>query len=139
MNIYKPSDPNDGILKEEATYFYKKIFNKSILPIIIEGYVRANHLLLNEKERTSLKKLTSKKTDIEAIEMAWRARHKTNLLTEKIHILFYLSEAVPQNYTLFINEKKRKLFAFINISIQSIRSIYKLLKGRFLLKRYNLV
>ena len=97
MSINKPPYPDDQFLKREATYFYKKIFNKSILPIISEEYVRANNLLLNEKERISLEKLTSKKTDIEAIEMAWRTRQKTNLLTEKVHILIYLAEAVPQN------------------------------------------
>lgn len=133
------NDQDHKILKNEGEFFYKKIFRRPALPEIIKEYVRANKHLLEEEERTSLKKLTSKRADIEAIEIAWRFKHEYNLLTKKIHILLYVSEAVPQNYELFINEKNRKFISFFSISFNFFRSVYKFLKGKILLKRYRLV
>ncbi len=137
MNLESCCDESNVLLEKEVIYLYKKIFGKFPSQIIIKEYIRANNFLLSEEERLKLKVIILKKVDVEAIEMASRLKFANNLLKRKIHILIYLAETIPQNFETFISVKNRRLFAFINLAYNFVRTIYKFVKGKFLLNRYK--
>jgi len=137
MNLESSCNETNILLEREVVYFYKIIFGGFPPQVIIKEYIKANNLLLSEEERLKLKEIILEKADIEAIEIASRLKFTNNLLTRKIHILMYLAETIPQNFETFINVKNRRIFAFINLSYNFVRSIYKFVKGKFLLKRYK--
>ncbi len=125
-------------LIREAEYFYMKMFS-AVPPLsILEKYRKANLALL-EEQNEKIKLLVLKKADIEAIEFAWRLKSPTNFLTKKIHILLYLAETTPENFDRFYNLKTRKTKTWFMLFFHSLRTVYKLLKGKILLKRYKLV
>ncbi len=137
MNLESCFDESNALLEKEVIYLYKKIFGEFPSQIIIKEYIKANNLLLSEQERLKLKEIILKKADIEAIEIASRIKFKNNLLTKKIHILMYLAETIPQNFETFISVKNRRIFSFIDLTYNFVRTIYKFLKGMILLKRYE--
>ncbi len=137
MNLESCCDESNVLLEKEVIYLYKKIFGEFPPRIIIKEYIRANNFLLSEEERLKLKVIILKKVDVEAIEMASRLKFANNLLTRKIHILIYLAETIPQNFETFISIKNRRIFAFINLAYNFVRTIYKFVKGKFLLNRYK--
>jgi hypothetical protein len=113
-------------LIQEAEYFYQKIFAAPVPRPILEKYIAANRKKMPRPDER-IRNLVLKKADIEAVEMAWRFKSPRNVLTKKIHILIYLAETTPENFSLFFNTKNKRFSSFI------------VLKGKFLLKRYNLV
>lgn len=125
-------------LSQEADYFYKKIFSAPVPQQIRGKYIAANLEKMPQPDER-IRKLVLKKADIEAVEIAWRYKVPRNVLTKKIHVLIYLAETTPENFSIFLNTKDKRFFSFIVLAYHFIRSIGKLLKGKFLLKRYNLV
>jgi hypothetical protein len=125
-------------LIHEAEYFYQKIFSAPVPRSILEKYIAANREKMPRPDER-IGKLVLKKADIEAVEMAWRFKSPRNVLTKKIHILIYLAETTPENFSLFFNTKNRRFFSFILLTAHFMRSVGKFIKGKFLLKRYNIV
>ena len=77
--------------------------------------------------------------DIEAIEFALRRKIPQNVLTKKLLILCYLAESRNDYFATFVNEQDQPLRAFFELSLYTFRSLYKLLKGRFLIRMYDVV
>ena len=73
--------------------------------------------------------------DLEALEFALRLRDKSGPLTKKLNILFYLIETTPAGFTLFVNSRRSVTRAWWSLSVQTFRSVYKLLKGLRLRRR----
>jgi hypothetical protein len=125
-------------LKEEAGYFYKKIFSANPSPAIVASYVKANQSLM-KNGHGKVQFLVARRADIEAVEIAWRRLIPDNPLTRKIHILIYLAESTPENFPRFYSFKSRCITTWSLPVIQACRTIYKLIKGKILLKRFKLV
>ena len=83
---YLPKQDNN-MLKEEAIYLYQRIFNTPPHSTVIKQYIRSNHVLLTKENKTALKEVITKKSDIEAIEIAWRFRNPNNILTKMYNTL----------------------------------------------------
>jgi len=138
MEEIKLSDEYKLFLEEEVKLLYKALFRGEVPGRVVTRYQDANLKLLPEPEADFRRAITAK-TDIEALELAWRFRSPRNLLTQKVHVLVYLVEATPEHYNHFFNDRKRFFYSFILLALHGVRSVYKLFKGILLLKRYRLV
>lgn len=135
---------NNKLLKKEVDYFIRFFFKKETDEMTIDRYIHANKEVFSNNKITEhqsilLESLIENNVDIEAIEFAWRLKDRENVLSKKIQIVFYLLEVKSEFFILMINERKSILKASIILSFSICHSIYKLLKGLILLRRYHVV
>lgn len=129
-------------LSREAGFFHEKIFGWPIQDEIRAAYVSANRLLLPDSRNLSnvrIELIVQRSMDVEAIEFALRRRTPQNLLTKKLLILCYLAESRSDYFATFVNEQHRPVRAILTLSLYTLRSLYKLLKGRCLISIYHVV
>ena len=129
-------------LSRQADFLHEKIFGRPILEDIRAEFVSANIKLLKDAPglaSVNIDLILQRSMDVEAIEFALRRRNPQNLLTKKLLILCYLAESRSAYYTDFVNEQPRPIGAFISLSLQTCRSMYKLLKGLWLIRMYDVV
>lgn len=129
-------------LFREAEVFHQAIFGRPVPEGIREAFVSANETLLKDAKNVSpvrIELILQRSLDVEAIEFALRRRNPQNLLTKKLLILCYLTESRNAYFKTFVNEQYRPVRAFINLSFATCRSVYKLLKGHFLIRMYDVV
>ena len=129
-------------LYREAEVFHQAIFGRPVPGDIREAFVSANKLLLKDNKKVTpvrIELILRRSLDVEAIEFALRRRNPQNLLTKKLLILCYLAESRSVYFGTFVNEQYRPVRAFIKLSFATFRSVYKLLKGRCLMRIYNVV
>lgn len=129
-------------LSKEAEYFLK-FFKKEDGKDIVNLYIDSHNFLFQENEieiqRINIEAIIKYKLDVEAIEFACRVKNKDNLLTKKIHIMIYILESQKQNNHMFLNYENGFLKGFSLLAFFTIRSIYSLVKGKYLIWRYKLV
>ncbi len=129
-------DPKE--LAREFNYLAKLIFGVEPGPELAESYIKANTIIFCGASVDQIQKFMiaalERKYDLEAIEVALRLKTKSNFLTQKIQILFYLMETRPEYFSLFVNKKGSMPVAYILLSIQTLRSLFMLIKGVLLLR-----
>lgn len=130
----------------EFEYLYRSVFSGSCDQDVLERCGEANKLLLESGNSAMLPTLkvdvsliVSKKLDVEAIEYYLRRSRGLNTLSQKLHILMYVTESNVKYYDTFINESESFLKAVVLLSIYSFRSLYKLAKGFYLTRRFRIV
>ena len=129
-------------LSREAEFFHKRLFDRPIPDDVRKGYISANGILLKGTTHLSQVKIeliVELSMDVEAVEFALRRSSPQNLLTKKLLILCYLAEPRKDYFTTFVNEKNQPVRAFFELSLYTLRSLYKLLKGRCLIWIYDVV
>jgi nucleoside-diphosphate-sugar epimerase len=127
-------------LQNEAKFLYNLLFKKRPGELLVERYITAHDYCCfpeNEKQQIKISEIFRSKLDAEAIEYATRSR-KT-LLTKKLTLILYLAELESKNYSDFINEKSSFIKGFILLGLAVLRAPWKLLKGKYLVWRYQLV
>jgi len=117
------------MLISEADRIYETIFDRKA-PKPIKKYFEA----ISEKieARFSVDEVIEciqKIHDLEALELAARYTKKIPVLTEKFKIMVYLAETLPENYSVFINERPKYFFAYVSLISSLFRSCYKIVKG----------
>jgi hypothetical protein len=133
---------SEEMLKREAEYFHGRFFREALPSEVVERYVAANRICIPVVESgtaASMEKLVSHHLDVEAVEYAFRLKNRDNALTRKIQILFYLVEVRCKYFDYFFNSKKQRLRAAGSILPAVAMAPYKLLKGKYLIRRYGLV
>ena len=129
-------------LSREAEVFHQAIFGRPIPADILKAFVSANQILLQDPSNVipvKIDTIIERSLDVEAIEFALRRRNPQNLLTKKLLILCYLAESRSAYFTTFVNQEHQPVKGFIKLSIATLRSVYKLLKGHFLIRIYDVV
>ena len=129
-------------LSREAEFFHGKIFGRPMPAEIGAAYVSANRMLLQDATNVApvrMELILERAMDVEAIEFALRRRIPQNVLTKKLLILCYLAESRNDYFATFVNEQDRPLRAFLALSLNTFRSLYKLLKGHCLIRMYDVV
>ena len=130
---------DDQALAREFHYLARLIFCIDPKPGLAENYAKANAIVFLGADTGRIQKLMGeaidRKCDLEALEIASRMKNKSNFLTQKIQILFYLMETQPDYFSLFVNRKGSAFKAYLLLCFQTSRSLYKLIKGALLLKR----
>lgn len=129
-------------LADEALYFHNSLFSQPLDPAVIERYIAANRLCileLDECHAAIIDKIVTARLDLEAIEMVFRLRQPDNFLTKKMQILFYLLEVRSAYYHRFINNEANFSLALRSLVSTALAGALKLLKGRYLIWKYDLV
>lgn len=127
----------------EASYIHRSIFKDDILAEIAEKYIESHKFLdlkTSPEQDNSLNTIIQKKLDIEAIELVIRRKHNKHPLSKKIHTLCYLVENHYCYSSMFINETDCTLKAWFALIVEiALHSIFKFIKGKYLLWRYDIV
>ncbi len=122
--------------ENDAEKIYSSLFNKSIPVAIRDHFNNISKEIDNyypQSEVRNYYELVQKINDLEAFELAARHLKKYPILTTKFKTMLYLAETVPDNYTDFINESDRCLSGYLLLSASVFRSLYKFIKGLFIL------
>ncbi|MCK4765917.1 MAG: hypothetical protein KAW12_27200 [Candidatus Aminicenantes bacterium] len=122
---------------DEADRIYHALFKKKIPPALkkrFQGAVEKLETHYPGEEVGEYYKYLQKVSDLEALELAGRFARKIPLLTDKFRIMVYLAETLPENYPVFINEKDTPTKGYLCMIAIGFRSVWKILKGRYLLK-----
>jgi len=125
------------MIKGEAERIYRSIFKKKIPSIVEERFVHASRRIeesATEPELERFRKIITAVSDLAAAEYASRVRGKNPMLVKKFQVMVHLGECMPENYHIFINEKKSVIQTVLILAILPFNSVYKFLKGALLLK-----
>jgi hypothetical protein len=134
------ADDADALV-EEVKYFHRRVFKSDPEPDTIRRYAAANLLCLSalpSNRSTLIRKLVSKKIDVEAVEVVWRLRDPRNPLTLKFQILCYLAEVKSRHMPRFVNLKPGFFRGVAHLMLSTTWGLIKLAKGRFLIWRHGL-
>jgi hypothetical protein len=133
---------DDASLSAQADLFHMVFFRRNAPPQLIERYLRANRAcfpLIDPVDGRIADTIVRFKLDAEAVELALRLRGAGLLLTKKLQIFFYLIEVMPEYYGAFINQKPGFWKAIRDILGAVLKTAYKLVKGRALIVRHELL
>jgi hypothetical protein len=136
-NMKKSTGP--GVTtKDEADRIYRAVFRKPISSKVRDRYCRAVERVLSDfslEENRAFAKVLRKVSDLEALELAARRQNKMPLLTARFRLMVHLAETLPANQRVFINSSGRRISGYISLAFGGVRTAYKQLKGRYLLRR----
>lgn len=128
-----------GIIKQdEAQRIYQALFKTSIPSDVRERYNKGVRILfsgLSQREEQALADSLRKVSDIEALEMAARRRYKMHPLVSRFQLMVHLAESIPANQDIFINFTDRRIRSYFSLLLGGARTLYKWVKGFFLLRR----
>ncbi len=128
----------DRELREEARHFHAALFQEAVPPELEAAYVEAHRYYCREQpDGIAIATIVSRKLDVEAIELALRSTRPA--LTRKLRVLVYLAEATPSHYRRLVNEADRPVRAWLSLGGAVLRTGFKYVKGRLLVRRHSLV
>ena len=129
-------------LEREVTYLHTLFFRKPIPEVVIRRYVAANILCFpapDTRDSKMVETIVAHHLDAEAIELAMRLRHGSDVLTRKIQILFFLVEIRSAYYGSFVNQTPGLWRAVFWLIVSFIQTAWKGGKGCYLVWRYGFV
>ena len=121
----------------EAKRIYSAIFRRNIPPTILERFsIVSQHLnnTYSDEELNRYYQVIESSDDLLAIEVASRYLGNLELLSKKFLAVIYLSETLPENQWFFINERSNFIIGFTNLMWGTIETIYRVIKGLWLLR-----
>lgn len=121
-----------------ADKIYRTLFNKSVPPVIRERFVRAWELYspgFSDADRAVAARAVETVKDLEALEMAARWAKRLPLLVWEYKVMVHLGETLPENRSMMVNTRNRKIYALLSLAGSGLRSTWKLAKGYVLLRR----
>jgi hypothetical protein len=124
--------------RDEAERIYGAIFRQKMpgeLKSRFEAAARRIEAGYTKAEIEEYNRCIHKVSDLEALEFAARLRNRLPLLSDKFRAMVFLAETLPEHYPLFINEKDKRLTAYLWLKVIGIASLWKGIKGMFLLSR----
>lgn len=128
-------------LPEEVRHFHDTFFARTLDQSVIDRYVAAHQYCLpsvDARALATIDTIVSSALDVEAIELVFRLRRRDNVLTKKIQILFYLVEVRAQYYGDFVGETQGQAQALRRILLASVSTVFKFLKGKYLVWKFDL-
>jgi hypothetical protein len=127
-------------LERECALLCRQIFGIAPPEGCVEAYQKANERVFEAvpaeaRAAAQIAEAVRRGWDLEAMELAQRLRDKAGPLTKKVNILFYLVEARPQSFPHFVNVQATPWRGWARLIGETLRSVYKLLKGWWLWRR----
>ncbi len=124
--------------REEAERIYRAIFRTPIPSDVRDRYYKATHTLFTgyspEKDQ-AFAELLRNVSDLEALEIAARRKNKIPRLVNRFQLMVHLAENLPANQRIFVNSYDQRISGFFSLGLGSVRTLYKFVKGCFLLRR----
>jgi hypothetical protein len=135
-----PGSPGNDALQDEALYLARRVFGVALRPADALRYAEAHEVLgldaaADVSQRDLLRRAMAQDADLEAIEFALRLSNRRNVFTKKLHILAFLIESDPRYVSRFLNDTPRRAGAFLSLGGHTVRAVWKLVRGRWLLRR----
>ena len=124
--------------REEAERIYQAIFRTPIPPDVRDRYDKAAHALFtgfSPEEDQAFVELLRDVNDLEALEIAARRLNKIPRLVYRFQLMVHLAENLPANQRFFVNSYDRRISGFFSLGLGGVRTLYKFVKGCFLLRR----
>jgi hypothetical protein len=128
----------DEQLGREADHIHCALFGRAAPVDLQRQYVSAMRDAPVVSAFPLLDRLMEAGVDLEALELALRRRQPRNALTQRFQVLCYLAEVQPANYGRFVTERRRFLAGALTLGWHVVRSLLKLVKGRWLLHIHGL-
>ena len=132
----------DESLASQARYFHQAFFKGELDQEVIDRYIAANRHCFPDIDARSKRladRVVSERLDVEAVEFVLRRTRHNTIVTKKLNILFYLVEVRSRYFSLFVNEEKRRLRALVSLGLSAAAAVYKLAKGKYLLRKHGLL
>jgi len=127
-------------LAEEARYLHDSLFSPiPIDPSIVTRYENAHHALFPGESPTSVTRIVARRLDVQAVEFSLRRRHSCPELTRKIQILCYLVEVRAPYQNFFIASRREPFHAVLSLSWCLLSTVWKGLKGEYLVRVHELL
>jgi hypothetical protein len=124
---------------DEARYLHAYLFSVPLDPVVVTRYEAAHRELFPLYSPSSVvSRVVSRRLDAEAVEFALRRRGIGRELTVKMQILCYLVEVRSAYLSEFVNTESCRPCAMVNLLGATVRSVWKLLKGEYLIRRHGL-
>jgi hypothetical protein len=124
--------------RDEAERIYRAIFRAPIPSDVRDRYCRATKTLFSgfsPEEEQAFAELLREVSDLEALEIAARQRNKIPQLVHRFQLMVHLAENLPANQRVFVNSFDRRISGFFSLGFGGVRTLYKFMKGYFLLRR----
>lgn len=126
-------------LPAEADALHWTLFGAGAPAEVKQRYAIALETLpLAAAPQCDLAALSKRNVDLEAMEVALRRNNPFNFLTQRFRVLCYLVEARPDYFHRFVNDRPRFFAGALTLGLMTLRSAYKAIKGKWLVKRYDL-
>jgi hypothetical protein len=127
-------------LRDEAIYMARQVYGVALRPADAIRYAEAHAALGLDRGADAahlqlLRRAIADGADVEALEFALRLSNRRNVLTKKLHVLAFLIESDPRYVGRFLNDSPRRARAFVSLGGHTLRGAWKLVRGRWLLKR----
>ena len=130
---------NAGYLEQEVRYLHASFFRGNPPSEIVERYAAAHQVCGLPEEDHIVSTIVSRNLDAEAVELILRLRRGNPVLTRKIQILFYLVEVRSRYYSYFVSGHTGFTRASFDLLTSTARTVWKLIKGTYLVRRYGLI
>ena len=127
-----------SLCEAEARKIYAAIFGREIPPLVLDRFVVASKRLnqsVPQAEMDSYYRAMSACADLEALELAACYTRRFASLSRKFRLMAYLAETLPENQAFFINERSSFLSGMARAWTGGFRTVYKMLKGLWLVRR----
>jgi nucleoside-diphosphate-sugar epimerase len=127
-------------LSDEVRYLYRILFKGAPSTTLVSRYAQAHDhccKILAPEQRIAVDEICLRKLDAEAIEFATRSRR--TVLSKKLLLISYLAELEAGTYNMYVNESSQPVTAFCLLAVYTLAAPWKLLKGKYLVWRYQLV
>ena len=127
-------------LQDGAMYVARHVFGVALRPTDAVRYARAHEALgldrgADASQIDLLRRAMAQDADLEAMEFALRLSNRRNVFTRKLHVLAFLIESDPRYVGRFLNDTPRRAGAFLSLGGHTLRAVWKLVRGRWLLRR----
>ena len=130
--------PDDHMFRRwEAERIYAAIFGQPAPSVATGRFLAASERLdrtVDPEELDRYRRAIARCDDLEALEVAARYLHRSDLLNRKFRLMAYLAETAPENQTFFVNEHSSFLAGLWHSAAGTIHTIVKLAKGVWLLR-----
>jgi len=123
-------------LRREASALHRAAFGRDVFEEVTQRYTEAHCVALrvNTNESEWMQRALEQRADLEALEVVLRSQQPEHVLCHKFKLLIYIAEAFPEYYIDFVNEERRRAVSFFSLAFHALRTIYKYLRGRWLLR-----
>ena len=127
-------------LAEEARHLHACLFRKPLEAAVIVRYEAAHRALFADQPPSPLvATVVAKHLDAEAVEYALRRRGLGGELTRKMQMVCYLVEARRAYFSEFVAIESSRAGAWTALLAATCSSLWKLLKGEYLIHRHGLL
>ena len=133
-------DEKQEVLNAQARRIFFAIFREEVSLKLMDRFVQGYPLVFGgyaDEAKNELSRIIDSTEDLEAFEFASRLLRRFPLLTLSFRYVFALAECEPTFRRQMINRSQNRWQAWVALITAGAASVFKLLKGLFLLLRFE--